>query len=107
MFFPVLEHLLTKGDVILWESRAMGLNLKPDKVDLSDLSEIEEYFMEAITTVLNFFSAKNATFICHSFSSYFTLLYSIRHKDMTKKHIKQLLMLSPVGLTTKEEDYKN
>lgn len=50
---------------------------------------------------------KDCTFICHSFSSYLLLLFSIRHPELAQDRIKKLVLLSPIGITTKEEDYKN
>lgn len=41
MYFPVLSHLLTKGNVILCELRGMGLNLKPKSVTFETNQAIE------------------------------------------------------------------
>lgn len=50
---------------------------------------------------------KDCTFICHSFSSYLLLLFSIRRPQLAQERIRKLVLLSPIGITTKEEDYKN
>jgi hypothetical protein len=34
-------------------------------------------------------------------------MFTIKYPDLTAKHIKELLLLSPIGITIKEEDYKN
>ena len=107
MYFPVLEHLLTKGNIILCELRGMGLNIKPKTVTIDNEKDIEQYFLKGYITVLKFYKLTNATFICHSFSAYLILLMNIKHPTIIKEHIKQMLLLSPVGLTPKEEDYKN
>jgi pimeloyl-ACP methyl ester carboxylesterase len=106
MFFSVISHLLTKGNLILMELRGMGLNIKPDTIKEDNIEIIEEYFLKGLKSTLTFYKIVNATFICHSFSAYLVLLFTIRYPDLTKRHIKQLVMLSPVGLTPKEEDYK-
>lgn len=31
MKFPVISHLLKKGNLVLWEIRGMGLNLKKEQ----------------------------------------------------------------------------
>lgn len=106
MFFSVIDHLLSKGNLVFMELRAMGLNIKPKSVKVEDLDMIEDYFLKGLQSTLTFYKTTNATFICHSFSAYLAILFTIRHPKLTAKHIKQLLMLSPVGLTPKEEDYK-
>ena len=101
MMFPVIEHLLTKGNVVLCELRAMGLNIKPKNVDIEGVDDILDYFLDGFATILTFYNVKNVTFVCHSFSAYLTLLFTLRRPELTIRYIKQLLMLSPVGLTPK------
>lgn len=33
MFFSVIEPLIRKGNLVFWELRGMGLNVKPEKVE--------------------------------------------------------------------------
>lgn len=44
--------------------------------------------------------------IGHSFGAYLILLYLKKYKTFSKK-IKEVILLSPVGITPKEEDYKS
>lgn len=53
------------------------------------------------------YNFKDCTFVCHSFSAYLLLRFSIRHPQFAQDRIKKLVLLSPIGITTKEEDYKN
>ena len=94
MYFPVVEHLLTKGNEVLCELRGMGLNIKPQSVTLETNADIEDYYLRGYLAILKHYRARNATFICHSFSAYLVLLLTLRHPSAVKEHIRQLLLLS-------------
>jgi pimeloyl-ACP methyl ester carboxylesterase len=80
----------------------MGLNIKPKSVTMDSNAAIEEYYLRGYIAILKNYKLKNATFICHSFSAYLVLLLTLRHPLVVNQHVKQLLLLSPVGLTPKE-----
>ena len=84
----------------------MGLNIKSKNVEIEHQEDILDYFLDGFEHILTAYNIKNVTFICHSFSAYLTLLLTIKREEIVKKYIKQLLLLSPVGLTPKDEDYK-
>ena len=45
--------------------------------------------------------------ICHSFSAYVVLRFITNYPELSWKRIGQAVLLSPVGLTPLEEDYKS
>ncbi len=42
----------------------------------------------------------------HSFGGYLTLLYLLKYKSFHSR-VKEVVLLSPVGITSKEQDYKS
>lgn len=55
--------------------------------------------------ILHFYKHKNIVFISHSFGAYVTLLFTLKHSH--KFNIEKCILLSPIGVTPKEKDYKN
>ncbi len=49
---------------------------------------------------------KEIFLISHSFGGYLTLLYILKYKTFLS-NVKEVILLSPVGITPKEEDYKS
>ena len=45
--------------------------------------------------------------ICHSFSAYLALRFLTKFPEVMRQHVKQIVCLSPIGITPREEDYKN
>lgn len=105
MSFPLLPTLLEAGNVVLWEIRGMGLSIKLDSYQVEE-ADFEDFYLKSIEVMLAFYRHPNATLICHSFSCYIAWLYTLR-KGPNYEHIKELVLLSPVGITPKEDDPNN
>ena len=54
--------------------------------------------------ILDFYNHKKITFVSHSLSAYVTLRYLMQYPRDTR--IVNAVLLSPIGLTAKENDYK-
>jgi alpha-beta hydrolase superfamily lysophospholipase len=56
--------------------------------------------------MLTFYKSDEIVFVSHSLGGYLTLAYIMRHSPFIER-IKEVILLSPVGITPKEEDYKS
>lgn len=101
MNFGVIEPLLEKGDVVLWEIRGMGVSQKMGHYRSDSLLATEEFFLETVIVLLAHFNPSACIFICHSFSAYLVLRFLIKFPGLTHRHIKEVVLLSPVGITPK------
>jgi pimeloyl-ACP methyl ester carboxylesterase len=104
MYFPIISTLRKYGNIVLWEILGMGLSQKPSRFDIS-YEGITNFFLAPIEKMFDFYQHKNIVMISHSFSAYLSLRYLLTHPQETR--ISSLLLLSPVGITPKEADYKN
>lgn len=100
MFFPVIKTLLLYGNVVLWEIRGMGLSKKLPKYNV-ELEDSEHFFIHPIELMLKFYMKFTEIYmIGHSFGGYLILLYLKKYKTFVNK-IKEVILLSPVGITPK------
>ena len=90
--------MVGRGDVVLWEIRGMGVSKKARNYHEATIDEIENYFLDGIQQMLEFYNHKNFTMICHSFSAYLIFLYSVRSR---KPFVSKMVLLSPIGITPK------
>ncbi len=106
MYFPIVKLLLEYGNVVLWEIRGMGLSRKLDKYSVP-LQQVETFFVKPIDIMLRYYhNYKEIFFVSHSFGGYLTLLYILKYKSFAS-NIREVILLSPAGITPKEEDYKS
>jgi len=56
--------------------------------------------------LLKYYNASCSTMICHSFSAYLALRFLTKFPTMMSQHVKEIVCLSPIGITPSEEDYK-
>lgn len=106
MNFVIIDPFIKKGRVILWEIRGMGINTKLKHYSIDSLENIEEFFLESIRVILCYFQPKDSIWVCHSFSAYLMFKFVTRNPAMTKEHVKEIILLSCIGITVAEEDYK-
>jgi alpha-beta hydrolase superfamily lysophospholipase len=78
----------------------MGLSSKLPKYSIS-LEESEHFFVHPIELMLKFYKKFTEIYmIGHSFGGYLILLYLKKYKTFVSK-IKEVILLSPVGITPK------
>ena len=104
MFFPLIPFLRKYGNIVLWEIRGMGVSNKYKSYDIPP-KNITEFYTTPIAKMLDFYNHQNIVMINHSLSCYISLRYLLKNKS--ENRIKKLIMLSPVGITPKENDLKN
>ena len=54
---------------------------------------------------MQYYKHKNIVFISHSFGAYITMKFAI--KNQSDLNIERCILLSPIGVTPMETDYKN
>lgn len=104
MYFPIIKTLRKYGNVVLWEIFGMGCSQKPSRFDVNT-EGITQFFLSPIEKMLNFYQHENIVMINHSFSAYLSLRYLLMNPQDNR--VTSLILLSPVGITPKENDYKN
>lgn len=106
MYLPLLKKLSSSlPNIILWEIREMGLSSSSSTLPQRNRDEIEDYFVEGIKAMVEGYERRDFVFVGHSLGAYLLMLFLERYKGQYP--IAKCILLSAVGVTPKEQDYKN
>lgn len=82
----------------------MGIGIKNKYESIKD-DQINDFYVDGLKKIIDFYNHKKIVLISHSLSGYMTLRYMMEYpKD---DRISKAVLLSPIGITSKERDQKN
>jgi len=102
MFYPILEDLSHFFHVYAIDLLGMGSSGRPEFNRESDVDEAEEFFTKSIRQWTEKVGLTKPFYLAgHSLGGYVSVIYSLQYPEQ----IKKLLLLSPVGVPHKPEEY--
>ena len=101
LFYKILKRLAEKFHVLVLDLIGMGGSGRPEYPCTDSLS-CEAYFVESIEKFRQKM-ALNTPFVLagHSMGGFFSMCYTLKYPQ----HVQKLLLISPVGIPEKPEDF--
>ena len=102
VFYPVLKDLSLHFHIYLIDMLGMGSSGRPPFTAKS-VEMAEDFFVNSIKQFIDMIGITKFFLVGHSLGGYIATVYALRHpEDVTK-----LLLLSPVGVPEKPQDFDN